>query len=475
MVKPSALQAGNRADREGRWEEAVRHYAEALLTHPQLADTLFGNLQRVLRQEAESRTSPTAWTPLRVVVAGYELGHNAAGRAATLVGLHARCDHHVELIGPVVAPYADIWHPLRQSEWSRRTPAIASFGDFLRVMVPLVAAGRADVVHLSKARGPNILTGALYKLLWNSTVVIDVDDEELGFVGAAEPLSLAAWQALPVEERALSALFGREWTRLAVGLINAFDGVTVANSALQSRYGGVLLPHARDERELSPDPARRQRQRARWGIEPSMRVVLFFGTPRAHKGLLEIARALAGLADPRWRLVVVGSFEDAALQRELESVGQGLVVHLPGQPMSAIADVVSMADVCVLLQQGRGQAVQLQTPAKLTDALAMRVPVLATETAGLQEFIHAGVVQTTSVATIAADLTRWFDAPSGSSERQALTERGRNFFEQKLSYAAHVATLTGVMREAARAARPHRDVLQWQPLQVLREALRTER
>jgi hypothetical protein len=31
------------------------------------------------------------------------------------------------------------------------------------------------------------------------------------------------------------------------------------------------------------------------------------------------------------------------------------------------------------------------------------------------------------------------------------------------------------MREAARAARPHRDVLQWQPLQVLREALRTER
>ncbi|MBU3673408.1 MAG: glycosyltransferase family 4 protein, partial [Sinobacteraceae bacterium] len=228
-------------------------------------------------------------------------------------------------------------------------------------------------------------------------------------------------------------------------------------------------------RELTPDAARREQQRLRWGIDPSTRVVLFFGTPRAHKGLLELARALAGLTDARWQLVIAGSFEDAALRRELESFGPGLIRCLPVQPMSAIADVVSMADVCVLLQQGRGQAPLLQTPAKLTDALAMRVPVLASETAGLQEFIDAGVVVRTTAATVATDLTRWFDTAAGAAERHALTARGRNFFEQKLSYATNVATLKSVVSEAACAARPHRDVLQWQPLQVLREVLRTGR
>ena len=68
-----------------------------------------------------------------------------------LTELYARAGNRVELVGPIVAPYIDIWGPLRESNSPQRTAQINSFGEFLPSMIPLVAAERADVVHLSKA------------------------------------------------------------------------------------------------------------------------------------------------------------------------------------------------------------------------------------------------------------------------------------------------------------------------------------
>lgn len=464
----SVLSEGNAAAREGDLERARRCYAEVLLTQPGLADVVFANLRRVHRhtQATDERSA--------VAVVGYELGHNAAGRAAVLAELHGRCGAEPVVIGAVMAPYQALWPPLASLVLTHRTFQLESPLDFLQKMLPLVASTRASVVHLSKARGPNVLTGALYKLFWNATVLIDIDDEELGFVGAATPLGWSDWGALPRAARALSGLVGREWTRLAVGLAPAFDGVTVANDALQSRYGGVVLRHARDETSLVPSAGGRRAARERFGVPHDAKVVLFFGTPRAHKGLLEVARVLAALPGPRWRLVVVGDFEDPALRAELEALQPGLVQCLPGQPFSAIPEVLALADVCVLLQQGRGQAARLQTPAKLTDALAMGVPVLASATEGLQEFIDAGAVQATTPETLGADLIALVEGGG-----DALIARGRAFFESQLSYASQSAVL-GQAIEAARARAaslddgatvPRTQTPDWPPLALLKEVL----
>jgi glycosyltransferase involved in cell wall biosynthesis len=466
----SALAQGNAAVRAGEYDAARRHYADALITQPGLVETVLGNLQRLARLET-ANSSAADTLPSRVIVAGCELGHNAAGRAAMLTELYARAGIRTELVGLIVAPYIDIWGPLRESNWPRRTAQINSFGEFLPAMIPLVAAERADVVHLSKARGPNLLTAALYKIFWNSTVIIDVDDEELGFVGADGPLSFEQWQTLPSDQRALRELFGKHWTQLAVGLIGAFDGVTVANKALQSRYGGLVVPHARDESWLIPEGRRRIEQRARWGIDADARVVLFFGTPRAHKGLIEVARALASLNDSRWQLVIVGAFEDGALQRELESIGAGLIRCLPSQPMSAIPDVLSMADVCILLQQGRGQAAQLQTPAKLTDALAMQVPVLATRTEGLREFIDRKAVFPTSQQSLPQDLVALWDRPDSVTRRTELITHGRQVFDEHLSYAVNAERLRAATQNARARALTGDSLLRWAPVQILRDTL----
>jgi hypothetical protein len=95
---------------------------------------------------------------------------------------------------------------------------------------------------------------------------MDIDDEELCFVGESAPISLDALKRQQGKLPPATALMGPVWTRLAVDLGQRFDGITVANTALQQRYG----------------------------IAEQAQVVLFFGTPRRHKGLLEVAAAVCG-------------------------------------------------------------------------------------------------------------------------------------------------------------------------------------
>lgn len=121
---------------------------------------------------------------------------------------------------------------------------------------------------------------------------MDIDDEELAFVNATEPLDPDKYfrqhTSLPYREK----LDGKTWTQLAIGLADIFGGVSVSNPALQQRYGGEIIRHARDERRFIPTPALRQQSRQTFGIPTHSKVVLFFGTPRKHKGLLDIAQIL---------------------------------------------------------------------------------------------------------------------------------------------------------------------------------------
>ena len=62
--------------------------------------------------------------------------------------------------------------------------------------------------------------------------------------------------------------FERAWTRACDPLIDAADQVTVSNVALQERYGGLIVPHARDERRFDPAPFDRERGPSRARASP---------------------------------------------------------------------------------------------------------------------------------------------------------------------------------------------------------------
>ncbi|MEI2422873.1 hypothetical protein V6O07_21530, partial [Arthrospira platensis SPKY2] len=178
--------------------------------------------------------------------------HNAAGRAYTLAQLYGGFAE-VELIGCLFPKYGgQVWEPIRGGEIRCHTIRVEDEGRFIEQALGLVLAHPYEVVHLSKPRMPNIILGLLYKLVWGARVIVDIDDEELIFVRASEPVDLRelleSGEGLPKWKH----LQGKEWTRIAVGLVREFDGVTVSNRALQERYGGVVIRHARDEARFVP-------------------------------------------------------------------------------------------------------------------------------------------------------------------------------------------------------------------------------
>lgn len=430
--------------------------------HGQAVARLFGLLQRApdlesLVRQSVALTLRRFWSSrasgqerLRVGVCTWDLGHNCAGRAYSLAMLHR---HHaeVELIGSIFPRYGgrEPWAPLRGG--ARPLPihgfVVEDPTHFVAQALMLVAERPLDLVHLSKPRLPNIVFGVLYKLLWGSRILLDVDDEELAFVGADRAL---AWSALREGElaQAMARPDGREATRLAVGLADCFDGITVASEPLQARYGGTVVAHARPSVTV-PLATLRRRGRERLGLPPDARVVLFLGTPRAHKGVLETARAVAALHRPDVIYAVVGGDPGGVIERAVGEVAGLRHVIVGPQPIEAAPEVAAAADLFVLLQDGANEVARMQMPAKLSDYLSVGAPVLVSHVPALQPAIAAGAVVATDAASLVASIRGLLD---DDTLRAQLSMRGQAFFESSLSEQANVMRLGQVVSSAVQSA-----------------------
>ncbi len=395
----------NAALRDNRFEAAIALYVQSLQATPALSQFLLPNLE--IAQERYRKVRSAQQQP-HVITAGWNLAQNAAGRVITLAQIYQPLAT-VEIIGCFFPKWGyEVWQPIRSQPIPVHSIAIKDESQFIQQATELVLRHPCDVLHLSKPRAPNILIGLLYKLIWKARVIVDIDDEELAFVSATEPIALNAYLKAHTNLPELRDLTSETWTRIAVGLASAFDGVTVANLALQQRYGGTIVRHARDEKLFVPTAARRQQNRTKLNIPESEKVVLFLGTPRQHKGLLDTARAIASLKRQDVRLVIVGDFpkETQTLKAEIQALPNLKAQFLGNQALDTVPDIVSVGDVCMLLHDSASLAAQFQTPAKLSDALAMGLTVLAEITPGLADLAEQGAFRPVTRTTLASELKK---------------------------------------------------------------------
>lgn len=438
------------------WVGAIRAYAQGLIAQPPLAHHYASSLERARRRWRDERSARNNNNPAdtHVVIAAGELSHNAAGRAHTLLLTYQHLGNSVRLLGCHFPAWGqELWEPIRK-EFQRKQIPVNTFvvhdeAQFFRQAWVLVLQHPADLVHLSKPRLPAVVFGLLYKLLWGAAVLMDIDDEELYFVGAREPISVEALKLADGKLPPAEQLMGPLWTRLAVDLSQRFDGITVANKVLQQRYGGTVIPHGRDPVQLRPITAsERSLARQCYGIQKQAKVVLFFGTPRRHKGLLEVATAVAALPENLNPLfVIAGGIPDAALERDLLKLLPPQRLRLLGnQPFERARDILALADLEVLLNSG--DVATYQSPAKLSDALAVGLPVLVSEAAPLQEAIARGWAVRAEPERLTQQLLHWLNDVEG------LTRQGkcaRDGFLEALSLPVAAESLRACMAQALAA------------------------
>jgi GT2 family glycosyltransferase/glycosyltransferase involved in cell wall biosynthesis len=435
----SCLKNGNSALRFGDYGSAVSLYLQAFQQIYGFDRIIAGNIRIAQNKfKYQSRRNERK----RVAICGWSLAHNAAGRVYTLAKIYEEFAD-VEIIGSFFPKWGcELWEPIRNTTLQYHSFVAESEGRFLEQAMVLVAEHPYDIVHLSKPRIPNIFFGLLYKLIWNATVLMDIDDEELAFVKADQSVTVQTYLQEVGRLPELKNLPGKEWTQLAVGLACEFDALTVSNDALKSRYGGEIIGHARDPRSFSLGTGVRESNRQAFGIRPDQKVVLFLGTPRPHKGLLEVARAIQSLQRDDIVFAIVGSF-DASCQvfkAQLEGVKGVRYLFVENQPFEELSRILAMADCCALLQDPGHPCSEFQIPAKLSDALAMRVPVIATPTPALADPIAASAVMPTTADNLATQLAAVLDHSCASQ-----ADAGQRYFNENLTIAVNAARLKQVL------------------------------
>jgi glycosyltransferase involved in cell wall biosynthesis len=178
--------------------------------------------------------------------------------------------------------------------------------------------------------------------------------------------------------------------------------------------------------------------RAEFGWTAKHFVLLNIGRLAREKGHLHVIRAMPAIltAVPEARLLIVGDGPDeAGLRAEVERLGLGEVVNLPGKRRD-VPQLLGAADVFVFPSIAEGFGIAA------VEAMAAGVPAIVSSAGGLAEIVEDGVtglvVPTEDPPAIAASVVRLY---KDAALRQSLVERARASALARFTATAGVAQL----------------------------------
>lgn len=351
----------------------------------------------------------------------FDVSDNAIGRAWLLARLLEPLGP-VEIIGPCFG--AGVWEPVAQEAVPVRSVPGGRFPAFAARLPALMRLVEGDLVYASKPRLTSAGIGYLARIARRRPLLLDIDDWETGFF-----LRGGFWGTVG-RAMNLSNPRGLTWTWLMEHLTGIADGLTVASRFLQERWGGVFLPHVRDTDRWAPervDP-RPAREWLHLGRE---RVVMFLGTPRAYKGVEDLASAVSRLGRSDVTLALVGTDPASETGRALAARYPGL--RLVGRvPIAQVPAYLAAADVVVVPQRA-SRDTRGQVPAKLFDAMALGRPLVSTRVSMIPEILDGCglVVEPGDVAALSGAIGRLLDHPD---EARALGAQARRRCVQRYSF-----------------------------------------
>lgn len=382
---------------------------------------------------------PVASRRRRVTVLVWDICRNHFSKAYNVAEALSR-DHQVQLLGfrffdaPIFPPYAEA-EPAFVTDYLDG----ARFPAFAERMAEVLRRIRGEVIYCVKPRLPSLGVALLANYHHGIPVIVESNDLE-SRVSSPDRAETPAGE-LDLADDALLNPYDDAWTASLESLLPRLPYKTTHNENLNRALGGgaVFVRNLKDERHFDPDRFDRDAERRELGFSAGERVILFAGLVRRHKGVFELDRLLAS-APPSYRLLVAASRDTPDLGRLREKAGERVRV-LPPVDRNAMAAVTVAADAVVLWLDPATAASHHQMPYKLTDALAMGVPVFANRVSDLEALIEAGVVTEVAYGD-GGGLVDAIDSLYGDPGRlAALRGRGRRLFLREFSYAACRANL----------------------------------
>ena len=304
---------------------------------------------------------------MKITVLCYDMSHNCLGRAQILA-LALKRYYDVEIVG--FASDGCIWEPLRNDK--TLDYKIIKFKDFAKRLT-------GDVLYASKTKGSSFGLGIYQKILFGKPLILDIDDWDYGLQADGKMLHKKLYEIARfwnINSLAYNWLLER-MTGLA-------DAITTSNTFLKNMFGGKIIPHFRDTDQFDPAKfVKIDSELEKYDLKINNKIILFLGTPRKHKGIMDLVDALGALGRKDLILLIVGASE-----RDKGDIPKRNFVKVLGlQPFAEIPKFLAMADVIVLFQSSTMSS-QGQLPAKVFDAMSMAKPVIASRVSDLPKVLN---------------------------------------------------------------------------------------
>lgn len=360
-----------------------------------------------------------------VSVVSPNLSHNCLGRAYVLAQLLER-NYDVEIVGPQFQN--DIWEPIKDEYNYRGVETSTHMYQFLFAVPDLLDIISGDVIYVSKPRTTSYGFSLLATLRDDRPLILDIDDWETGF-GYRHGRIKTYLKGVPRLVNVNSIYYKRSFEALS-GLA---DARTVSNRFLQNRFGGTLIPHAKDTDELDPTRFNKTNAREELNLPPDDFLVMFSGTPRPHKGVDDLAKAVAAIDRDDVRAVIVGAHESEYVDTVRRLGGDSIIVR-GMQPFDEIPKWLAAADV-IAIPQKDNPATWGQMPSKVYDAMAMAKPVIASDVSDLPLALEdcGRVIEPGNVEELRTSIIDLYNDPE---LREELGTRARQRCIEKYSYDA---------------------------------------
>lgn len=362
---------------------------------------------------------------MKISVLTPDLSHNCLGRAVLLADLLDN-SYEVEVIGPKQGQ--DIWEPMRNKYEYRAINSGPQIYQFLPDISQLLAHIDGEIVLASKPRLQSYGIGLLAKLKDDVPVVLDIDDWESGFALDRGRIFAYAWGIRKVVQT------NSFYYKHAMEALSEFaDSRTVSNRFLQKKFGGNIIPHARNTDIFDPDRFDKYAAREAYNLPQDAYLVMFSGTPYPYKGVSELVQAVASLDCDDARVVVVGAHESKFVDKLRNEGGDSLILR-GQQPFDEIPRWLAAADV-IAIPQKNTSSTQGQLPAKVFDAMSMGKPIIASRVADLPHVLQdCGIlVSPGSVQELREAIVELYE---DNERKKELGRRARQRCIEKYSYDA---------------------------------------
>ncbi len=367
-----------------------------------------------------------------ILVVCWNMSHNPLGRAFLFADFLRR-DYKTKIVGPTFTKFSKrIWFPLRKYLKGADTFPAANFPEFLDQATEFAKRQpKVDIVVICKPRLPSILIGLLVAQKNNARVILDIDDYELAFFENQKPLEL---QEAIQKGLDLSNPYHETWTRVCHSMVDKFPNRIVSNHMLQEKFGGIIIPHVRNERIFNPKLYNRKKIRKKYGYSETDKVILFLGTPREHKGFERIPKALKEIGNPTYKFCLIGKIRNDVLRERFHQEYGDFVQSFSDSDFRDLPEKLMLADLICLLQDEDSLVSEYQLPAKLMDALAMGVPVLARPVGPLVQFAAEGLLIPHTGKSLREAIEEIFT--NLESQKKVAFETRNHYFRDGYSYKA---------------------------------------